>query len=192
MEQRGILNVSFSTLLEQLQFFSHLSLSFRLSYSSVFIHHTFWTLVSMCGGHLPFMPAETGGRKPCGYLSISTLASILPFTLISHISLPLSFTLSFFQLFGNHSNAGSHPSICSVHLDGIVCLFWAAAICACSCMCVFMSVNVCQPYCKRNHTLVQKVVWLHVFLQWVVEISLANKRKVFLDSITRPWQHLHK
>lgn len=70
-----------------------------------------------------------------------------PFTMLSPSPLPLSFRIT--RLFGTQNRAGSLSSICTVHLDGIVCSTWAAA--RSTCECAHQSV-FCQSAWKCIHS----------------------------------------
>lgn len=121
--------------------FSHTCLQFSVIFFLAFLLSFFLSscnfplsplIIKMFRGHSAAMPIQTGGPKPLRfffylftglhfYLTFSLLS--LPFSLFSSVSLyycpPLSLCIT--QLFGSQHHAGSHCSICTVHLDGIVC-----------------------------------------------------------------------
>lgn len=71
--------------------------------------------MKMFGGQSAVMAVQTGGPKPPRYFfSLFTFLSQCSPSLLS-----LSFRIT--RLFGTQNRAGSLSSICTVHLDGIVC-----------------------------------------------------------------------
>lgn len=69
------------------------------------------------GGQFAVTAVQTGGPKPLRYFcSLFTFLSLFTPSLRS-----LSLSLRITRLFGTQNRAGSLSSICTVHLDGIVC-----------------------------------------------------------------------
>lgn len=60
-------------------------------------------------------------QNPWGSFSISSLASLFTLLSLCPLYLSLSLSLCITRLFGRQNHAGSLCSICTVHLDGIVC-----------------------------------------------------------------------